>query len=87
MSRPLNVIGPHVRKLRDRKGWTQEVFARRLQLAGWDISRTSLAKLESQLRKCPDCELLFLSEVLGVGIADLFPQTVNLKKLGPQFRG
>jgi len=86
MSRPLNVVGPQVRKFRDRKGWTQEILAQKLQLAGWDVSRTSLAKLESQLRRIPDCELLFLSKVLGVGIAELFPRAMNLKKLGPQFR-
>ena len=86
MSRRLNVVGPQVRKIRVRKGWTQDVLAQKLQLAGWDVSRTSLAKLESQLRWVPDCELLFLSKVLGVGIPDLFPGGVNLKKLGPQFR-
>ena len=61
-------------------------FGQRLQLAGWDVSRGALAKLESQLRRVPDGELLFLASVLGVGVADLFPEAVNLKKLGPQFR-
>jgi transcriptional regulator with XRE-family HTH domain len=86
MSCPMNLVGPQVRKFRDQKGWTQEVLAEKLQLAGWDVSRTSLAKLESQLRRCPDCELLFLSKVLGVDVAILFPKNVNLKKVGPQFR-
>lgn len=86
MRRPLNVVGPQVRKLRDRRGWTQEVLARKLQLIGWDVSRTSLAKLESQLRRVPDCELLFLARVLEAHIADLFPKSVSLKRIGPQFR-
>lgn len=86
MSRPLNVTGTQVRKLRDQRGWTQEVLAQKLQLAGWDVSRTSLAKLEAGLRRTVDCELLFLAKVLGVGIGDLFPPNVNLKRLGPQFR-
>jgi transcriptional regulator with XRE-family HTH domain len=86
MKRPLNLIGPQVRKLRDRKGWTQEILAEKLQLAGWDISRTSLAKLEAQLRWVSDVELLFLSRVLRVDIADLYPGGVQLHQIGPRFR-
>jgi transcriptional regulator with XRE-family HTH domain len=84
--RGLNIIGPQVRKLRDQKGWTQEVLAQKLQLAGWDISRTSLAKLESQLRSVPDGELLFLSKVLQAEISEFFPRNPNMKSIGPLFR-
>ena len=86
MSRPLNVVGPQVRKLRNQRGWTQEVLAQKLQLQAWDVSRTSLGKLEAQLRRVHDCELLFLAKVLGVAIGDLLPANPNLKKLGPQLR-
>ena len=82
----LNVVGPQVRKLRSQRDWTQEVLAQKLQLAGWDVSRTSLAKLESKLRWVSDCELLFLAKVLSVQLKDLFPSGLELKKLGPQFR-
>lgn len=82
----LNVVGPQVRKLRNQRGWTQEIFAQKLQLVGWDVSRTSLAKLESRLRWTSDCELLFLAKVLSVQLKDLFPSNLDLKKLGPQFR-
>lgn len=64
MRKPLNLVGPQVRELRARRDWTQEKFAQRLQLQGWDVSRTSLGKLEAQLRRVPDCELLFLAKVL-----------------------
>jgi transcriptional regulator with XRE-family HTH domain len=86
MSRPLNVVGPQVRKLRSRKGWTQEVLAQKLQIQAWDVSRTSLAKLESQLRRVHDCELLFLAKVLEVAVNELFPTNLNLKKIGPELR-
>ena len=86
MRRPLNVVGPEVRKLRALKGWTQEVVAQKLQLEGWDVSRTSLAKLESQLRWASDAELLFLAKVFGVGITELFPRAASLKTIGLQFR-
>src|SRR5262245_52978893 len=52
---PLNVVSPRVRALGDRKGWTQEYLARKLQLEGWDVSRESLAKLEARLRRVADC--------------------------------
>lgn len=86
MTAPLNLIGPQVRKLRIRKHWTQEALAAKLQVAGWDVSRESLAKLESRFRRAPDCELLFLSKVLGVPVIELFPANLNLKKLDPALR-
>lgn len=82
----LNLVGPHVRKLRIRKGWTQSVLAQKLQLQGWSISVGSLGKLEAQLRRVPDCELLFLAKVLGVTPSDLLPKNLPLKQLGPKFQ-
>jgi transcriptional regulator with XRE-family HTH domain len=81
-----NLVGPQVRKWRDKKGWSQEKLALRLQLRGWNISRDSLASLESQRRRVPDCELLFLAKALGVGIEDLFPRNLPLSRVGPQFQ-
>jgi len=86
MKSGLNVVGPQVRKYRSRKGWTQPILAQKLQLQGWSISVGSLGKLEAQLRRVPDCELMFLSKVLGVPISDLFPKGKPLKQLGPQFQ-
>lgn len=86
MKLALNVVGPLVRKYRNRKGWTQAVFAQKLQLQGWSISVGSLGKLEAQLRRVPDCELMFLAKVLGVSISDLFPKSAPLKQLGPKFQ-
>ena len=53
---------------------------------GWDVSLESPAKLESQFRRVPDCELLFLAKVLGVEVMDLFPAKLDLKKLDPTLR-
>lgn len=82
----LNVVGPQVRKLRVRKGWTQPDLARKLQLQGWSVSTGSLGKVEAQLRRVPDCELMFLAKVLGVSIGELFPKNASLKQLGPKFQ-
>jgi transcriptional regulator with XRE-family HTH domain len=86
MISPLNLVGPQVRKLRIGKNCSQKSFAAKLQVAGWDVSRESVAKLESQFRRVPDCELLFLAKVLGVEVMDLFPARLDLKKLDPALR-
>ena len=86
MTAPLNLIGPRVRLFRNQKGWTQETLAAKLQVEGWDVSRESLAKLESQFRRVPDCELLFLARVLSVEVMTLFPTKLDLKKLDPALR-
>jgi len=86
MTAPLNLIGPQVRKFRNQKNWTQEALAAKLQVEGWDVSRESLAKLEAQFRRAPDCELLFLAKVLGVEVMKLFPKNLDLKKLDPSLR-
>jgi transcriptional regulator with XRE-family HTH domain len=86
MTAPLNLVGPQVRQFRIKKKITQEALAAKLQVEGWDVSRESLAKLESQFRRVPDCELLFLAKVLGVEVMDLFPAKLDLKKLDPALR-
>jgi len=43
----LNVIGRQVGRLRYQRGWTQEMLAGRLQLAGWIISRSGISKIEN----------------------------------------
>jgi transcriptional regulator with XRE-family HTH domain len=82
----LNLVGPQIRRLRDSRGMTQAVLAEKLQLIGWDVSRVSLAKLEAGLRWVSDCELLFLAKALGVGVPELYPAGLDLRKIGPQFR-
>jgi transcriptional regulator with XRE-family HTH domain len=86
MNPGLNLVGPQIKKWRQSREMTQEAMTRKLQLLGWSISRHSLAKLELQLRRVPDCELVFIAKVLGVSIDDLFPKNLPLRKLGPQFQ-
>ena len=47
MATEQNMIGPTLRSLREAEGLTQAELAGRLQLAGWDISRETLAKVKS----------------------------------------
>ena len=70
-----NVIGPQVRKLRYRHRWSQFKFATKLQHCGWDVSRATVSKIESRVRAVLDVQILYLAEVLQVGVGDLFPKT------------
>jgi len=84
----LNIVGTQVRQLRERKGWTQEQFAVKLQLAGWDTSQDSVSRLENQDRRVPDLELFVLADVLDARLEDLFPKDIRgkIRALWPQYR-
>ena len=71
---PRNIAGPQVRRLRSQQGITQQAFAERCQRMGWDISRDTLAKVESQMRWLADFELMFLAEALSVPLDLLLPE-------------
>ncbi len=82
------MIGPQVRELRERKGWTQNQLAVKLQLFGWDTSPDSVSRLENQDRRVPDLEIFVLGSVLDAKFEDLFPRNLrgNIKALWPQYR-
>ena len=71
---PRNIAGPQIRRLRSQQGITQQAFAERCQRMGWDISRDTLAKVESQMRWLADFELAFLAEALSVPLDLLLPE-------------
>lgn len=67
-------MGPEIRRLRDSKGWTQELLAARCSAAGQEISRGTLAKIEAQIRGISDLELFVVARALRVTIPELFPR-------------
>ncbi len=75
MDNPRNIVGPQVRKLREKQGLTQPMLVAKLNLLGWDISRETLAKIESQIRWVADFELVCLAEALGLGVLSLLPNS------------
>ena len=77
---PANVVGPQVRKLRNKLDLTQEALAARCQLHGLDISRGTLSQIEARLRRVADSELFRLSVVLNVSTDDLFPSDMRKER-------
>jgi transcriptional regulator with XRE-family HTH domain len=73
MKRKSNIVGPKVRKLRYQRDLLQDDLAAKCGLLGWDLSRSTLAKIEAQVRCINDQELLVLSRALKVTVNDLFP--------------
>ncbi len=69
-----NLSGPNVRRYRDKLGFSQEEFAVKCQLMGWDIGRGVIAKIETGTRCVDDIELTKLAKALGVKIGDLIPE-------------
>jgi transcriptional regulator with XRE-family HTH domain len=75
MATQQNMIGPVLRSLREAERLTQAELAARLQLSGWDISRETLAKVESQVRCVTDRELVRFAEALEVDPSELLKPT------------
>lgn len=68
----MNVVGPNVRRIRESQRMTQEELVARCHLGGWDITRSTLAKIESQVRRVTDEEVDLLAKALKVKIAELY---------------
>lgn len=71
MNYPRNLIGPKVRDLREKQEMTQPMLAAKCNLLGWNLSRETLAKIETRVRWVSDCELLCLARALEVNIEQL----------------
>lgn len=82
------MVGQRVRKFRELRGWSQDEFAVKLQLFGWDTSQDSISRLENQARRVTDLELFVLCNVLGVRFDEFFPPNLKnrVKALGQHYR-
>ena len=68
----MNIVGYNVKKIRDKKGWTQDHLATKCNLLEWNISRGTLAKIESKVRRVTDIEVELLAKALDINIESLF---------------
>ena len=74
MRRYKNNIGPQVRRFRYDRAWSQSKFAAKLQIAGLDIDRSGVSKIEARMVFVDDRTLMYLAEVLKVEVQALFPK-------------
>lgn len=77
----LNVVGPRVRVLRYKRSWSQAAVATKCQLAGWDVSRDTIANIELRRRWVADFEVVLLARVLGIASSDLLPRRLNADEI------
>ena len=70
-----NLCGPRVTVLRKERKWSQRMLADKLQLAGLDLDKNAIQRIEAGLRFVTDIELLALSRVLEVPLPDLLSAT------------
>lgn len=68
-----NVVGNNVRRLRYGLDLTQDMFAARCGVIGWNLSRGTLAKIEAGLRCVTDAELWVLARALRCPVEKLYP--------------
>ena len=64
-------IGINVRVLRERAGMTQDALAAKLQLAGCDMTRSAVAKIEVGQRHLYPDELILIRNILNVSYEEL----------------
>lgn len=68
----MNIIGPVIRQQREAQKLTQEQLVARCNLLGWDISRGTLAKIESKVRCITDIEVEKIAQALKIEVNILF---------------
>jgi len=68
----MNIVGVNVKKIREKNDWTQEQLTAKCNLLEWNISRGTLAKIESKVRRVTDIEVKLLAKALETDIENLF---------------
>ena len=65
-------IGNNIRKIREKSGMTQEMLSAKLQLAGCDITRSAIAKIEVGQRHLYPDEIILIKEILNTDFDTIF---------------
>ena len=70
-----NFIGRRVGRKRNQNGWTQYVFADKLQLAGWhDATRSTVSKIEDGSLRIDLLQFYYLAVALGINPIDFLSE-------------
>lgn len=70
-------MGRNIRHIREEKGMTQELLSAKLQLAGCDITRSAVAKIEVGQRHIYPDEICHIRQILGTTYEELFERQYN----------
>ncbi len=65
-------IGNNIRNIREQKKMTQDELAAKLQLAGCDITRSAVAKIEVGQRHLYPDEILLIKQILSTDFDSIF---------------
>ena len=68
-----SLCGENIAKARRDKAMTQERLAELSTLAGWKISRATVAQIETNRHRVNDWQIVILAKVLGVTTRDILP--------------
>ena len=68
----LNIIGPKIKYFRKQKKITQEDLCGRMQVMGYQISRSDISKIENGKKFIADFEVLGFANALKISILDLY---------------
>ena len=66
-----NLCGRKIALLRSNMGISQRELADQLQIAGLDIDKNAIQRIEAGKRFVTDIELKIISKVLKIGVSDL----------------
>ena len=64
-------VGKNIRTLREKAGMTQDMLAAKLQISGYDITRSAVAKIEVGQRHLYPDELILIKKILKVSFDDI----------------
>ena len=66
------MVGQNIRFLREKAHMTQDTLAARLQLAGCDITRSAVAKIEVGQRHLSPDVVILIKNILDVSYDEIF---------------
>jgi len=69
-----NVVGRQIGRIRSNRDWSQADLARKLQIAGWNISRSEVSKIEMQIREVKDWQMMVFVHVLDQPHEAFYPR-------------
>ena len=77
-----NLVSSRLIELRKQQNLSQRDLAHKLQLAGYDMDKNVITRIETNKRYVTDIELRALSQVLGVSYAYLIDGEDKQQKAG-----